>query len=83
MAAEDAYEVTGATLDAARAALVGRTIVGFDREDDTDEAWPQSANSVTLHLDDGTTVDFVGYGYDASGLNMWINLPAGKGDDRG
>lgn len=47
----------------------GRTIVKFEREPDSGEDWPHGANSVTLTLDDGSTLDFSGWGYDSSGCD--------------
>lgn len=46
--------------------LVGRKIVAADREPDSGDDWQHGENTVTLTLDDGASVKFVGSGYDAS-----------------
>jgi hypothetical protein len=49
-----------------RELLVGRRIVGAEREPDSGKRYELYENTVTLTLDDGATVRFAGWGYDAS-----------------
>lgn len=65
---EPDVEITDANIDEWRPRIVGRTITAFDREPDSKEEWPQGENSVTLTLDDGTRLEFYGWGYDSSGV---------------
>jgi hypothetical protein len=59
-------------VDDARSPLIadlveGRKIVKFEREPDPDYDWAHGENTVTLTLDDGAVLTFVGVGYDSSG----------------
>jgi hypothetical protein len=48
-------------------ALVGRTIVSAFREPPSTESWPHGDQTLTL-----TVWRFDGWGYDASGLEIWV-----------
>jgi hypothetical protein len=48
--------------------IVGHTIVAAHRAPDSRDPWACGENTVTLTLDNGAQVEFVGWGYDASGV---------------
>jgi agmatine/peptidylarginine deiminase len=55
--------------------VVGRTIVGFEREPDKGDPWCQDVSPVTVTLDDGSRLRFEGWGYDAWGLLIHYDPP--------
>lgn len=55
--------------------IIGRSIVGFEREPHSGEDWSHGENSVTVLLDDGSLLRFIGFGYDSSGLDTFYSPP--------
>lgn len=53
----------------------GRTIVSFERENDSGVDWSHGENSVIITLDDGSKLSFMGQGYDASSLITYYEVP--------
>lgn len=54
--------------------LVGRTIIAVERDSPSKESYPIYDQSLALTLDDGSVWDFRGWGYDASGLEIYRTM---------
>lgn len=68
---EDEIEVTDDNKDSLFVALIGKRIVSIEREPDSKESFQHGENSVRITLDDGSSLYFMGFGYDASGLTTF------------
>jgi len=69
------WTVTDSTADALSRLVVGRRIVSIIRESASGGDWAQGENSVTILLDNGAKLYFMGWGYDASGLDTSYSPP--------
>ncbi len=61
--------------------VVGRTIVAIEREPSSGQEWSDGENSVLITLSDGARLRFVGWGYDASGVDTLYSPPKGEQGD--
>jgi hypothetical protein len=73
-------EITDANQDEILAGIVGRRIISIVRDRDSDLDWPSGENKVSIVMEDGSRLRFVGWGYDASGIISYF-IPAGAADD--
>ena len=56
--------------------IVGRTIMqAWQEPDESNGNWTDCGGHLHLELDDGTTVDAVGWGHDAWGCEVTIQKP--------
>jgi hypothetical protein len=66
-----AVEITDGSTSMFAGLIEGRTIVSFTRAASRNlQDWLDEENSVEIVLDNGVTLRFDGWGYDASGLNI-------------
>lgn len=52
--------------------IIGRTIIAIDRATQPKQEWVCGQNHMTLTLDNGIKLEFDGWGYDASGVDLSI-----------
>ena len=78
---EDCYdlpwEVDDETVDEMKNLTLGHIITSVMREPSSKEDFPQGANDVVISLDNGISLRFSSWGYDAWGVTTLISPPAG------
>ena len=66
---EKEIEITDANQGEILPRLEGLRIKSVIRQKDSGRDWEQGSNSITIEFEDGSSLDLVGWGYDASGID--------------